>query len=86
MNIICIYNISGRLSTKVMNILRKYLFHLQRSVFQGKLTPSKFRKLQDELAQISLKPEDQIRFFFTYRDEELCEKTLGMPNKPRNII
>lgn len=69
-----------------MHILRKYLFHAQHSVFQGKLTPSQFRRLQKELSQIDLKSKDQILFYFTYRDEDLYEKTLGRPNQGRNII
>ncbi|MBF0580349.1 CRISPR-associated endonuclease Cas2 [Erysipelotrichaceae bacterium RD49] len=52
MNIICVYDISGSTSIKAMHILRKYLFHVQHSVFQGKLTPSQFRRLQKELSQI----------------------------------
>ncbi len=86
MNIVCVYDIAGPTSVKAMHILRKYLFHIQKSVFQGQLTPSKFQSLQNELNQISLKENDQILFFYTYRDGALYEKGIGKTRSPTNII
>lgn len=86
MNIICMYDVEGTTSVKLLHILRKYLFHVQRSVFQGTLTLAKFKKLEKELAAVKLKPTDQILFYFTYRDNDLYEKSIGKPIEPRNII
>lgn len=86
MNIICVYDLSGPKIIKAMNILRKYLFHIQNSVFQGVLTESIFLKLQQELSGLDLNEDDQILFFFTYRDAQIYQKALGCPVRKRNII
>ena len=48
-----------------MKVLRKYLFHIQNSVFEGELTPAKYKILQKELDQITA-DEDQIIFYYSY--------------------
>lgn len=86
MNIICVYDLSGPKINKARNILRKYLFHIQNSVFQGTLTESKFRKLQRELGAINLEGNEQILFLYTYRDGDIYQKAMGNPITKRNII
>lgn len=86
MNIICVYDLSGTKVTKAMNILRKYLFHIQNSLFQGTLTESKFQKLQKELSALDLNKDEQILFLFTYRDSDIYQKSIGREIKKRNII
>lgn len=46
MYVICTYDVNEKKCSKVMKILRKYLFHIQKSVFEGTLTPKKFKDLQ----------------------------------------
>ncbi|MEO0269862.1 MAG: CRISPR-associated endonuclease Cas2 [candidate division WOR-3 bacterium] len=55
MKVILIYDISlleredQRRLTRVMKIARKYLHHVQKSVFEGELTEGKLRKLEYEI-------------------------------------
>ena len=42
MYVICVYDVNEKTCVKVMKILRKYLFHIQKSVFEGPLTPKQF--------------------------------------------
>ena len=41
MYIICTYDIKEKRCPKVMKVLRRYMFHVQKSVFEGELTPAK---------------------------------------------
>lgn len=79
MNVICIckLNSPAAITVKAMKILRRYLFHVQSSVFQGTLTPHQFRRLQDQLNEIIDPARDQITLFYTYRDAAMYEKCLG---------
>ena len=38
MYIICVYDVKEKRCQKFMKLLRKYLFHVQNSVFEGTLT------------------------------------------------
>ena len=68
-----------------MKILRRYLYHLQRSVVQGTLTPHQFKQLKKEIEPY-ITDEDSVLFFFTYKDKELCMKSLGKQIPESNII
>ena len=49
MYVICVYDVNEKTCAKVMKILRRYLFHIQKSVFEGTLTPKQFSTLKEEL-------------------------------------
>ena len=38
MYVICTYDVAEKRCVKVMKVLRKYMFHVQNSVFEGELT------------------------------------------------
>ena len=46
MYVICTYDVAEKRCVKVMKVLRKYMFHVQNSVFEGELTASKFNELK----------------------------------------
>lgn len=68
-----------------MNILRKYLFHVQNSVFEGELTPYKFSELEDKLANV-ISNKDTVKFYFTYNNKQLYSKSIGITKNISNII
>ena len=49
MYIICTYDVKSKNCPKFMKLLRRYLFHVQVSVFEGELTPAAYKKLTKEL-------------------------------------
>ena len=63
MKIILIYDISliekedQKRLIKVMKIARKYLHHIQKSVFEGDLTYGKLKRLENELLNVVDKKE-----------------------------
>lgn len=68
-----------------MKTLRKYLFHIQESVFEGELTPRQYRKLNEELEKI-IGEEDQVIFYFTYKPKDLNKRILGKSDDKSEII
>lgn len=70
MYVICVYDVNEKRCPKVMKVLRKYLFHIQNSVFEGELTPAKYKKLQKELDTITA-DDDQIIFYYSYSNKSI---------------
>ena len=60
MFVILTYDVNSKRVGKALKICRKYLSHVQKSVFEGNITESKLRKLQKELQSVSLTEEDTI--------------------------
>ncbi len=66
MKIILIYDISliekedQKRLIKVMKIARKYLHHIQKSVFEGDLTYGKLKRLENEILNVVDKKRDSV--------------------------
>ena len=52
MYVILVYDINQKRVGKALKICRKYLMHVQKSVFEGKITETKLRALKKELEQL----------------------------------
>ena len=60
MYIICVYDVKEKRCQKFMKLLRKYLFHVQNSVFEGTLTPKQYRSLRQEIDTLLNSDEDSV--------------------------
>ena len=60
MFVILTYDVNSKRVGKELKICRKYLSHVQKSVFEGNITEGKLRKLQKELQRVILIEEDTI--------------------------
>ncbi len=65
MYVILTYDVNQKRVGKVLKICRKYLVHVQKSVFEGSITDSKLRRLKEEL-------KSQIDFY----DDAICIYTM----------
>ena len=54
MFVIVTYDVNVKRNNKVLKICRKYLVHVQKSVFEGNITEAKLRKLK------SLRKESKV--------------------------
>ncbi len=61
--VIITYDVNKDRVTKVMKTCRKYLKHVQRSVFEGMITEGQLKKLKKELDPKINKQEDFIRIY-----------------------
>ncbi|EOT28169.1 CRISPR-associated endonuclease Cas2 [Enterococcus saccharolyticus] len=83
MYIILIYDIStegsgARISRNVFKICKKYLTHVQKSVFEGELTQSKLKKLQIELSEFIRDDMDSVVVFNSTQRRWLKKDFWGM--------
>ncbi len=60
MFVILSYDIGKKRVGKVMKICRKYLIHVQKSVFEGTITEASLRRLKKELAKNIDTNEDSV--------------------------
>lgn len=58
---------------KVFNICKRYLNHIQKSVFEGELSEPKYLKLKEELFDILREDKDSC-IIFKSRNEKWLEK------------
>lgn len=52
MYVILVYDIHQKRVGKALKICRKYLIHIQKSVFEGNITESKLKALKEELGHL----------------------------------
>lgn len=86
MYIICCYDVNSKHCTKFMKLLRRYLFHVQESIFEGELTPAKYRKLISEINKI-ITDDDHIIVYYSYNSKQINKKEIGkIEDKTKLII
>lgn len=93
MKIILIYDISlldksdQKRLTKVMKIARRYLHHVQKSVFEGELTEGKLRKLEYEILNEVDRRRDSV-IIYTFPESVNFERRIltDIEDPTANII
>ncbi len=86
MFIILSYDVNKKRVGKVLKTCRKYLCHIQKSVFEGNITEGKLDKLKSELERIIDTDEDAVCI---YRIESLKytrKEQIGVVEQKSNII
>lgn len=83
MYIILIYDImadkqGAKVSRNVFKICKRYLTHIQKSVFEGNLTSLDYFKLKSELKQYIRKDKDSLIVFKSRNEKWLEKEFLGM--------
>ncbi len=83
MYVILVYDISledkgARVLNRVFKICKKYLSHVQKSVFEGEITPAKLTKLEQELKEYIRDDLDSILIFKNANKKWLKKEYLGI--------
>lgn len=78
MYVILIYDIKNegngtKVQRKVFKTCKRYLIHIQNSVFEGELDPPQFFELKKELSEI-LRPDIDSCIIFTNRNSKWMKK------------
>ena len=63
MYIILTYDTGAKRNPKMLKICRKYLTHVQKSVFEGDISEKKLRKLQEEIRRVIVPEDDQVAIY-----------------------
>ena len=86
MFVIVTYDVNVKRNNKVLKICRKYLIHVQKSVFEGNITEAKLRKLKSELKRTTKTDEDSV---IIYRFDSLkysSKEVLGEYSPEENFL
>lgn len=82
MYVILVYDISGdengqKILGKVFKICKKYLVHIQNSVFEGEITNSQLMNLNVELNKYTRKDLDSVIIFKSRNEKWLSKEFWG---------
>ena len=86
MFVIVTYDVSAKRVTKVMKICRKYLNHVQKSVFEGMITEGKLKSLKKELENKIVPIEDAICIYKIDNLKFTSKEKIGVVKESDNII
>ena len=92
MYVILVYDIlcddkGKKVLPKIFKICKKYLVHIQNSVFEGDLSKSNAIALKKELAQYVRKDKDSVIMFYTREERWLNKEFLGIEeDKTSNFL
>ena len=77
MFVILTYDVKQKRQNKIMKICKKYLFHAQKSVFEGYMTDAQLIRLERELARFSDPGEDSLCVYKVPNYRGLTKDELG---------
>ena len=92
MYIILLYDIpkernGEKVAQKIFKTSKKYLHHIQNSVFEGDITPAQKQKLKNELSLYIRKDLDSVIIFESRTEEWMKKEYLGKTdNKTSNFL
>jgi len=84
--IILSYDINRKRVGKVMKTCRKYLAHVHKSVFEGRLTEVELKRLKKELEKIINKDEDSVCIYQMESMRYTMKEQIGIVEQFSNII
>ena len=84
--VVAVYDVHARRVARVMKIFRRYLNHIQHSVFEGELSSAQRRRLEDELRNVIDRTYDHI-FFSAWTDPRYLRRSaLGADTTAGRIL
>ena len=86
MYVILVYDIDQKRVAKMLKLCRRYLHHIQNSVFEGEITSVKLKELVSE-ARLFMKDSDSLIVFKSRNEKWLEKEVYGREKNPlENII
>jgi CRISPR-associated protein Cas2 len=86
MFVVLAYDVNQKRVGKVMKICRKYLVHVQKSVFEGSITEAKLEHLKNELQGMIDFDEDSICIYRIANANNLAKEQIGVSEDNPFII
>lgn len=86
MYIVLTYDINVKRVSKAMKICRKYLVHVQKSVFEGVITDGKLKKLKRELQNLIDCSVDKISIYELESTRYMHKEEIGVVEQQSNIV
>ena len=86
MLVIIVYDVGTKRNPKVLKTCRKYLPHVQKSVFEGYITEGQLNKLKNELRNIIDTKEDSIIIYRFDSSKYSAKEYIGVHDEVTNIL
>lgn len=86
MFVIVTYDVDAKRVSKVMKTCRKYLKHVQKSVFEGMITEGKLNQLKAELIPLIVCTEDKICIYKIDNLKYTSKEQIGVVKMDDNIL
>lgn len=86
MFVILSYDVNKKRAAKVLKTCRRYLCHVHRSVFQGRLTEAQLGHLKDDLLKIVDPDADSVRIYEFCSTRFAFSEDLGLAPSASNIM
>lgn len=92
MFVIAVYDISTETESgakrlpKIMKLMRQYLHHAQKSVFEGEISGAKFFELQKKVEKLIDEDTDSVVFYRIDNKNNLKRVNVGLDFDPNDTI
>lgn len=86
MYVILTYDVRQKRVAKVYKVCKRYLNHIQRSVFEGNISELKLNNLKKELSSLISPRLDSIIIYRLDSVKYVCKEQLGLVQPVYNII
>ena len=86
MYVILVYDIHQKRVGKALKISRKYLIHIQKSVFEGNITESKLKALKEELGHLIDTQMDSVIIYHLDLVKYTKKEQIGIVQSTSNVI
>lgn len=83
---IVVYDVNAKRNSKMLKTCRRYLTHVQKSVFEGTITEARLNRLKREMGRVIDTSEDSI---IIYRFETLkysSKEVIGLYEESDNFL
>lgn len=86
MYVILVYDINQKQVGRALKICRKYLMHVQKSVFEGNITEARLNALKEELAAIVDTGTDSVIIYRMDSVRYTKKEQIGIVQSLSNIV
>ena len=86
MFVIVVYDINRKRGGRALKVCRKYLVHVQKSVFEGNITEGQLKQLKNELFQLIKIEEDAVCIYRFESPKYARKEELGTIERKSHII
>lgn len=86
MFVILVYDINIKRNAKMLKICRRYLNHVQKSVFEGVITEAKLEQLKTEIKKTICTEEDSVAIYEFDTLKYSSKEIIGLNETGDNIL
>lgn len=86
MFVILTYDVNKKRVSKVMKLCRKYLLHVQNSVFEGNLSPAQLQRLKRELSSAIIPSVDSVQIYRLESTRFVEKESIGVSADLDSVI